>query len=87
MVWKILRWERPQAPRAPVKSTRLPVTSLKNELGKEISIDQVKAALKDAFTKTLMTSLVPSSATEQELHMASGLAKEKYGTDQWNLKM
>ncbi len=87
MVWKVLRWEQSPAPRAPVRSTRLPVTSLEKELGKEISIDQVKGTIKDAFTKTLMATLVPGSATEQELHIASGLAKEKYGTDQWNLKL
>lgn len=87
MIWKILRWEQLRAPRAPVQSTRLPVTSLKKELEIEISIDQVKGALKDAFTKTFVTSLVPGSATEQELYMTSALTKEKYGSEQWNLKM
>ena len=87
MVWRILRWEQPPAPRALVQSTRLPVTSLMKELGREISIDQVKETLNDAFTKTLMTSLVPGSATEQELHMTCVLVKEKYGSEQWNLRM
>lgn len=86
MVWKILRWEPTPAPHGLVRSRRLPVTSLKKELGREISIDEVKGALKDAFTKTFMTSFIPGSATEQEFNTASALVKEKYGSEQWNLK-
>ena len=87
MVWKILRWEQPQMPRALVKSTRLPVTSVKRELGGEISIDQVKETLRDAFTGVFETQLVPGPATDLELKMIPVLVKEKYGTTEWNLKM
>ena len=87
MVWKILRWEQPPVPRALVKSTRLPVTSVKTELGREIPIDQVKEALRDAFTGIFETQLVPGPATDQELQMIPVLVKEKYGTTEWNLKM
>jgi len=87
IVWKILRWERSSTPRALVQSTRLPVTSLKIELDREISIEKVQGALKDAFTRTFNAHIVPGPATEQELHMISALVKEKYGTDEWNLKM
>jgi lipoate---protein ligase len=87
MVWKILRWEQPPMPRALVKSTRLPVTSVKTELGREIPIDQVKEALRDAFTGIFETQLVPGPATDLELQMIPVLSKEKYGTTEWNLKM
>jgi lipoate---protein ligase len=86
MVWKILRWEQPPMPRALVKSTRLPVTSVKRELGREIPIDQVKEALRDAFTGIFETQLVPGPATDLELQMIPVLVKEKYGTTEWNLK-
>lgn len=87
MMWKILRWEQPPVPRAPVQSTRLPVTSLKTELGGGIPIDQVKGALRDAFAGTFETELVPGPVTEQEVHMIPALVKEKYGAEEWNLKM
>jgi lipoate-protein ligase A len=87
MVWKILRWEQPPMPRALVKSTRLPVTSVKTELGREIPIDQVKEALRDAFTGIFETQLVPGPATDQELQMIPVLVKEKYGTEEWNLRI
>lgn len=87
MVWKILRWEQPPMPRALVRSTRLPVTSIKTELGREIPIDQVKEALRDAFTGIFETQLVPGPVTDLELQMIPVLVKEKYGTTEWNLKM
>jgi lipoate-protein ligase A len=87
MVWKILRWEQPPLPRARVQSKRLPVTSLKTELGGEISIDQVKQALRDTFAGTFKTELVPGLATEQEVRMIPVLVKDKYGAEEWNLKM
>jgi len=87
MVWKILRREQSPVSREPAQSIRLPVTSLKTELGRAIPIDQVKGALKDAFRGTFETELVLGPATENELHMIPALVKEKYGTEEWNLKM
>lgn len=87
MVWKILRREQPPMPCALVKSTRLPVTSIKTELGREVPIDQVKGALRDAFTGIFETQLVSGPATDLELQMIPVLVKEKYGSTEWSLKM
>lgn len=86
-VWKILRRERPATAAGFVQSTRVPVTSLKRELGREISLDHIKGSLNHAFTENFKARLVPGPATEQELYMASVLVKEKYGKDEWNLKV
>jgi lipoate-protein ligase A len=86
MVWKTLRWEQTTVLGALVKSTRLPVTSVKTELGREIPIDKVKGALMDAFAGVFGTQLIPGPATDQELQMIPVLVKEKYGTTEWNLK-
>jgi lipoate-protein ligase A len=56
-------------------------------LGREIPIDQVKEALRDAFTGIFETQLVPGPATDQELQMIPVLVKEKYGTEEWNLRI
>jgi lipoate-protein ligase A len=87
MVWKILKWEQPPMPSALVKSTRVQVTSIKTELGREIPIDQVKEALRDSFARIFETQLVPGRTTDQELQMIPVLVKEKYGTTEWNLKI
>jgi lipoate-protein ligase A len=87
MVWKILKWEQPPMPRALVKSTRVHVTSVKKELGREIPIDQVKEALRDSFARIFETQLVPGYTTGQELQMIPVLVREKYGTTEWNLKI
>lgn len=87
IVWKVLRLERPSATAGFVQSTRVPVTSLNRELGKEIPLDRVKSALNNAFTRNFKARLVSGLATEQELHAVSKLVKEKYGNDEWNFKM
>jgi lipoate-protein ligase A len=87
VLWKILRWEQPPIPRRFVKSVRFPVTSVKMELGRGISLEEVKAALTEAFAEIFEARLVPSSPTDQELRMVPVLVREKYGTTAWNLKM
>jgi lipoate-protein ligase A len=87
VVWKILKREQPRVGPPFVQSKRVPLTSLERELDRPISLDQVKRAFSMAFERIFDARLIPSPATEQELHVASSLVKEKYGTDQWNLKM
>ena len=86
-IWRILRWVQPLTPRKFVQSKRLQVTSVKAELCKETSVEEVQEALKDAFTRTFRAHLVHGAATEEELGMVSALVREKYSTDEWNLKM
>jgi len=87
ILWKILRREQPRSAPGVVQSVRLPVTSIDGELGREILIDHVRRILEDAFTDIFNVRLVPGGATEHELQTAAGLLKEKYGRDEWNLKM
>jgi lipoate-protein ligase A len=87
MVWKVLRLQQTTARAKFVQSTRAPVTSLERELGRDISIDRVKRSLSDAFAETFKARLVAGPATGQELNAVSGLVKEKYGNNEWNLKM
>jgi lipoate-protein ligase A len=87
VVWKVLRREQPRATGGFVQSTRVPVTSAERELGREIPLDRVKEALKNAFTETFNACLIPGPATEQEIHAAATLVNEKYANEKWNLKM
>jgi lipoate-protein ligase A len=87
VVWKILRREQPPTDSRFVKSKRLPMTSLEKESGREIPLNRVENAVKDAFVEVFNATLVPGPVTEQELHAASGLVEEKYGRDDWNLRL
>lgn len=87
MVWKVLRQEQPSADTRLVQSTRVAVTSIKKELGADMSIDRVKSALSKAFEETFDARLTFMPATRQEQQAVSGLVREKYGADEWNLKM
>jgi lipoate-protein ligase A len=87
-VWKILRNElQPPASDARfVQSTRLPVTSLTRELGREVLVDDVKHHLAEVFAGVFDAQLVPASASDHELEIASTLVDDKYGCDARNLK-
>lgn len=87
VLWKVLRREQPRAIAGFVQSTRVSVTSAETELGREIPLDSVKEALKNAFTETFHGRLILGPATEQEIDTAATLVKEKYANEKWNLKM
>jgi len=87
VLWKILRREQSREIAGFVQSTRVPVTSAERELGREIPLDHIKEGLKNAFIETFNARLVAEPATEQEIHAAATLVKEKYANEKWNLKM
>ncbi|HKP54486.1 MAG TPA: biotin/lipoate A/B protein ligase family protein [Chloroflexia bacterium] len=67
---------------------RLParITSLKQELGRDISPGEVVEALRAAFEHTLGISLEPATLNEEESMAARRLAKEKYGAEVWTTR-
>ena len=61
------------------------ITSIEEELGREISIGEVNNALIDGFKKALNMKLLEDELTLYERELAKKLHKEKYATDDWNL--
>jgi lipoate---protein ligase len=61
------------------------ITSIKNELGHEISPDTVANALAQGFKAMLKIQLEPSTLTQIEKDLANKFYKEKYATKEWNL--
>ncbi|MBS7647906.1 MAG: lipoate--protein ligase family protein [Candidatus Bathyarchaeia archaeon] len=61
------------------------ITSIKAELGKEISLETVHKALIEGFRKTLKTPLQQENLTPYEKELAEKLCKEKYATADWNM--
>ncbi len=60
------------------------ITSVRNELGKKVSAEEVEQALMKGFEKTFNIKLVDSSLTPFEREFAERLYKEKYFSERWN---
>jgi lipoate-protein ligase A len=61
------------------------VTSIRDLLAREVSMDELRQALTLGFSEALNVELVSGNLTEEEKDVAASLAHEKYGTDEWNL--
>jgi len=62
------------------------ITSVKKELGRHVSVEEVKEALVKGFQKALNMKLVRGELTLYEKGLAEKLCKEKYATDDWNFQ-
>jgi lipoate-protein ligase A len=62
------------------------ITSIKKELGKEVPEAEVHQALIKGFQKALNIQLANRELTHKEMELAEKLSKEKYCTDDWNLR-
>jgi len=60
------------------------ITSIRKELGRDVSIEEVNKALIDGFQRVLNVKLVEGELTPYEGEIAKRLHKEKYATDEWN---
>ncbi len=66
-----------------VSSVRGRVTTVSEQLGREVSFDEVLSAAIKGFSRALGEELVPSNPTEDELNLTSELER-KYGSEKWN---
>lgn len=60
------------------------ITSVKKELGRDVSIEEAEGALVKGFQKALNVKFVEGELTLYERELAEKLRKEKYATDEWN---
>lgn len=68
-----------------VNIARSKITSIKAELGKEISLNAVHQALVEGFQTAFKTQFKREDLTLYEKELAERLYKEKYSTSNWNL--
>jgi len=61
------------------------ITSLRMELGKNVSVREAYQALVEGFEKALKVPLLEGELTLYERELAERLFKEKYSTDDWNI--
>jgi lipoate-protein ligase A len=73
--------------RLAVRSVRKKVSNLAAELGRELTMDEVKRSLIKSFEKEFAVKLAESRVTEKEKTLAEKLRIEKYSKDTWNFKL
>lgn len=69
-----------------VSVARNRITSLHDELGKNVSTAELNHALIEGFQKGLDIKLVNGGLTPHELELAERLCRLKYGAGDWNLR-
>ncbi len=62
------------------------LTSAKQELESQVSVEQVYNALVEGFEKALKTQLAEEELTSYERKLAENLRRNKFLTDDWNFK-
>ena len=62
------------------------ITSIESELGHKVMPDTIANALAQGFKAILKIQLQESELTPAEVELAEKLCKEKYSTEDWNLK-
>ncbi|MGD0979278.1 MAG: lipoate--protein ligase family protein [Candidatus Bathyarchaeia archaeon] len=83
---EILNSGENSAERPCVRSARKEVSTLSIELGRELTIAEVKDSLRRGFEKDFRIRLEEGEMTEEERALAEKLHNEKYSTETWNFK-
>lgn len=60
------------------------MTSLRHELGRAVSPEEVQSALIGSLERLMRVSLTPTRLSEQEQSEAMRLVRDKYGAESWN---
>lgn len=68
-----------------VQSVRKTVTTIRDELGRDISVDEVKEKLRKGIEKAYKIRLVDGILTREEELLAEELLQSKYSREIWNL--
>lgn len=61
-------------------------TGLQAVLGRAVAVEEVRAAMVAGFQEALGLTLSPGTLTAAEAAAAAALVRDKYGSDDWNLR-
>jgi len=84
---EVLNSPRVEATEKGVRSTKSAVTSLRDELGRNIPLSQVKRALIAGFQEAHSVKLIPEGLTSEEKELAKRLYEMKYSREKWNFEL
>lgn len=86
MMFTVLRVSKEKISDKMIKSAEERVTTIKRELGRNVSFEEVTNALKQTFPKVFDIKPVEGKLSEEEKALAAKLRKEKYNTKDWIFK-
>ena len=69
-----------------LRVARKRLTSIEQELGSTVSMENAYEALVEGFQKALKIQLTEGELTSYERQLSKKLRREKFATDEWNLK-
>jgi lipoate-protein ligase A len=69
-----------------ISAAKNKITSLSDELGRDVVLEEVKDAFKKGMQYILEDNFTESSLEDKEMKMANSLYKDKYSTFDWNFK-
>jgi lipoate-protein ligase A len=84
MMFQVLKVPAEKISDKMVRDVKTRVTSLREVSGRDIEMDELKAALVDGFSEALNLQMVRGRLHREEKAAAERLAREKYATDDWN---
>jgi len=84
-MFKVLRVSKEKISDKQIKAAEERVTTIKRELGRAVTFDEVASALRSGFEKALNVHLVHQSLTAKELNLALRLKETKFKSKEWNL--
>jgi lipoate-protein ligase A len=67
-----------------IEVARRRITSVTDELKRDISLNEIESVLVDGFQKVLDTNLKDGNMAQHELELAKTLLETKYSTSDWN---
>ena len=85
-MFKVLRVGLTKISDKAIKSVEERVTTIRRELDRSISFEEVSKALRRGFEEALGIRLVDGALTKEELNLAEERRQTKYLTEEWNFK-
>ena len=83
---KVLKVPRVKLEDKHVMSVQKRVTTVRDELGRDVSTDEVRDSIVKSIQKTYGVSVEPGNLTREELSLAEELNQTKYSRLEWNLE-
>jgi lipoate-protein ligase A len=84
LMFRILKVPQEKISDKMISDVKERVTSIRDILERDVTIDELKVALKNGFADALNIELVAGDLSEEEKETANRLAQEKYSSHDWN---
>jgi len=85
-MFKVLKVSKEKISDKQIKAAEERVTTIRRELGRDVSFEEVADALRKGFQSALDVELVSQPLTQKEKGLARRLKEKKFQSEDWNLR-